>query len=49
MTEVDVLVVGAGPAGATAARELAVRGVATLLVDREAFPRRKVCAGCTST
>lgn len=45
MLETDVLVVGAGPAGATTARELAVRGVDTLLVDRETFPRKKVCAG----
>ena len=40
------VVVGAGPAGATAARELARRGVAVLLVDRAAFPRWKVCGCC---
>jgi flavin-dependent dehydrogenase len=40
------LVVGAGPAGATAARELARRGADVLLVDRAAFPRRKVCGCC---
>jgi len=48
MLDTDVLIVGAGPAGATAARELAARGVETLLVDRETFPRRKVCAGWVS-
>jgi menaquinone-9 beta-reductase len=42
----SVLVVGAGPAGATAARELARRGVDVLLVDRAAFPRGKVCGCC---
>lgn len=42
----DVLVVGAGPAGAMAARQLAVRGLATLLVDAKPFPRPKVCGGC---
>jgi flavin-dependent dehydrogenase len=42
----DALVVGAGPAGALAARELARRGHAVLLVDREAFPRWKVCGCC---
>ncbi len=42
----DVIVIGAGPAGATAARELARRGVATLLVERQSFPRAKVCGGC---
>ncbi|MFH0963580.1 MAG: NAD(P)/FAD-dependent oxidoreductase [Planctomycetota bacterium] len=45
MREVEVLVVGAGPAGATTAREFARRGVGVLLVDRVAFPRAKCCAG----
>ena len=40
------VVVGAGPAGAAAARELARRSVAVLLVDRAAFPRWKVCGCC---
>src|SRR5438093_908088 len=40
-----VLVVGAGPAGATAARTLAQGGVRVLLVDRAAFPRNKPCGG----
>ncbi len=40
------VVVGAGPAGATAARELARRSVRVLLVDRAAFPRWKVCGCC---
>lgn len=39
----DAAVVGAGPAGAVAARELARRGHAVLLLDRKAFPREKVC------
>ena len=39
----DVIVVGAGPAGATAARELAALGHAVLLVDKSEFPRDKVC------
>jgi flavin-dependent dehydrogenase len=42
----DAVVVGAGPAGATAARELARRGASTLLVDKAAFPRYKVCGCC---
>ncbi len=42
----QVAVVGAGPAGALAARELAGRGLAVLLVDRAAFPRWKVCGCC---
>jgi flavin-dependent dehydrogenase len=42
----DVVVVGAGPAGSLAARELARRGASVLLVDRARFPRYKVCGGC---
>jgi flavin-dependent dehydrogenase len=42
----DIVVVGAGPAGSMAARELARRGAAVLLVDRAQFPRYKVCGGC---
>ena len=44
----DVLVVGAGPAGAVAAHELARRGARVLLADRVDFPRGKVCGGCLS-
>jgi geranylgeranyl reductase family protein len=40
-----VLVVGAGPAGATAARLLAEAKVNVTLIDRETFPRDKCCAG----
>jgi menaquinone-9 beta-reductase len=42
----DVVVIGAGPAGALAARQLALSGLAVLLVDRATFPRRKVCGCC---
>jgi len=40
----DVLVVGAGPAGATAAKLLADTSYHTLLVDKARFPRHKTCA-----
>ena len=40
-----VLVVGAGPAGATAARTLARAGVTVRLLDRSNFPRNKPCGG----
>ena len=45
MTPDSVLVVGAGPAGATAARSLALAGVRVTLLDRAAFPRNKPCGG----
>lgn len=41
----DVVVVGAGPGGSTAAYELARAGVDVLLLDRAAFPRDKPCGG----
>jgi flavin-dependent dehydrogenase len=47
-TEFDVVVVGAGPAGATAARAVAASGASVLLVDRARFPRWKVCGACLS-
>lgn len=41
----DVIVAGAGPAGATAAKILSEAGVSTLLLDKSAFPRDKPCGG----
>jgi geranylgeranyl reductase family protein len=43
MTEVDALVVGAGPAGSIAALVLARAGARVRLVDRARFPRDKLC------
>ena len=44
----DVVVVGAGPAGAAAATKLGKNGLRVLLLDREDFPRPKVCGCCLS-
>jgi geranylgeranyl reductase family protein len=41
----DVLVVGAGPAGSSAARVAAEGGASVLLLDRARFPRYKTCGG----
>ena len=45
MTRFDAIVVGAGPAGSTAARELAAAGARVLVIDRAEFPRYKACGG----
>ena len=42
----EAIIVGAGPAGALAARELARHGKRVLLVDKRGFPRPKVCGAC---
>lgn len=42
----DAVVLGAGPAGALVARQLALAGAEVLLVDRKRFPRPKICGGC---
>ncbi len=41
----DVVVVGAGPSGSTAAKILAEQGLNVLLVDKTKFPRNKPCGG----
>jgi len=44
----DVVIVGAGPAGAATAAWLAAAGHDVLLLDRAHFPRRKPCAECVN-
>lgn len=44
----DVLVIGGGPAGAVAARRTAEAGYRTLLVEKQPFPRSKVCGACVN-
>ena len=41
----DVIVVGAGPAGCTAAKALAEKGYKVLLVEKFKMPRYKSCSG----
>ena len=46
----DVIIVGAGPAGATAAMQIAKEGFEVLLIDKNSFPRDKSCGdGLTRT
>jgi menaquinone-9 beta-reductase len=47
-TDWDAIVIGAGPAGAMAARRLSLAGARVLLVDKKKFPRSKVCGACLS-
>jgi flavin-dependent dehydrogenase len=45
MKRYDAIVVGAGPAGSTAAYRLAQAGADVLILDRARFPRDKPCGG----
>ncbi|MBZ4659518.1 MAG: Geranylgeranyl diphosphate reductase, partial [Desulfacinum sp.] len=44
----DCIIVGAGPAGASAARRAAQKGLRTLVLEKEIFPRPKPCGGAFS-
>ncbi len=44
----DAVVIGAGPSGALAARQLSLAGAQVLLVEKRRFPRSKVCGACLS-
>ncbi|MFS8138248.1 MAG: NAD(P)/FAD-dependent oxidoreductase [Thermomonas sp.] len=45
-TALDAIIIGAGPAGCTAAIRLAAAGWSVAIVEKRAFPRRKVCGEC---
>ena len=45
-TAFDAVIVGAGLAGSTAAIQLARAGWSVALIERQRFPRRKVCGEC---
>jgi len=42
----DVAIVGGGPAGSSCAAFCALAGLRTLVLEREKFPREKVCGDC---
>ena len=45
MESCDVLIVGGGPAGSSCARGLRKSGLDVAILDKQAFPRDKVCGG----
>lgn len=45
MKTLDVIIVGAGPAGSMAGFYLASAGLEVLILEKSTFPRRKVCGG----
>lgn len=47
-TAFDAIIIGGGPAGSTAAILLARAGWRVACVEKQAFPRRKVCGECVS-
>ena len=48
MENYDLIIVGGGPAGATAALYAQRQGLTTLLLDKERFPRDKICGDALS-
>ena len=44
----DTIVIGAGPAGASAARTLVAGGLDCLLIEKKKLPRHKMCSGILS-
>ncbi len=47
-TRFDAVIIGAGPAGGSAAILLAMAGWSVALVEKQVFPRRKVCGECVA-
>ena len=45
MQSFDILIVGGGPAGSTLAYCLRDSGLAVAVIDKQSFPRQKICAG----
>ena len=48
MQTYDLIIVGGGPAGATAALYAQRHGLAALLLDKQCFPRDKICGDALS-
>lgn len=48
MLKYDAVVIGGGPAGASAANELVKKGIHTLIIEKKKLPRLKPCSGVLS-
>ncbi len=48
MQHYDVIIIGAGPAGAIASKTCAEKGLSTLLLEKTGIPRFKLCGGAVS-
>jgi len=46
MMEAEVTIIGAGPAGMTAALFLAKKNIPVILIEKNTFPRNKTCGDC---
>ncbi len=44
----DLIIIGGGPCGSAAGRIAGKKGLKTLLIEKEIFPRYKPCGGCLS-
>ena len=47
-TDFDVIIIGAGPAGSSCAKQLSKNGIKTLIVEKKKMPRIKCCSGLYS-
>ena len=45
MKQFDVVIIGGGPSGTSTGATLVKKGYSTLIVDKQTFPRKKLCAG----
>ncbi len=45
MQQFDVVIIGGGPSGTSTGTILVKQGISTLIIDKQVFPRKKLCAG----
>ncbi len=45
MQQFDVVIIGGGPSGTSTGAMLVKKGISTCIIDKQTFPRKKLCAG----